>query len=633
MSLILTTNTSSNDGVGALNTGINRPFDYINFTTDTFEIEANSEVAVQSIKFNKEGNVEVNKMNNQFYVNCGSKEEINAAQTTSLAVHTILGNKDVKFQVYNAVSLADVIKDAINNGLCHPDLVPSDGPTVSGTAVTVARDSANKFVGYQIVMNGLKYADLSDKKDKMAFVDSLKYADVNGSWNTANHRITKIAGKECEMIGSGGPISQCDGSMELEFHNAGTGWEIGLTRYLDEDVADHVEQNFGWYHPRGESYYDYVVKSQLQAPTGKYFLRVYHAVMDGTQAGDFDGQNDLILEEIAYPDPQIEVFATPAEYTALIPRKVLFNIQNEKVSLSVIDNNIAPTTRALFTGTNASKLLNLKPTSTNTKYLYPKVRVRTDTAFLTVLQAELSIPKGFLYGGNMGGAAISAGTLALGTQYYDYFNMATYGTTTFAKALDQREMFNYVKEKDTPYIQLGLNADKGLFTSGTGDNSWGISLILSEEESDNPFDEDESAFWPSYGANATAILGFQDDPVIILPTSETTTSETYTSINIPQQISTNSIFIRLNNFLQRTINGQTNGISKIIYHVPRFDNGGNEFGGLFFEPSERVYIKLNNTDKLRRNEISVSLVNSDETLAENITGKTIVMFHIRKSQS
>jgi hypothetical protein len=66
--------------------------------------------------------------------------------------------------------------------------------------------------------------------------------------------------------------------------------------------------------------------------------------------------------------------------------------------------------------------------------------------------------------------------------------------------------------------------------------------------------------------------------------------------------------------------------------VPRFDNAGNEFGGLFFEPGERVYIKLHNTTRLMRNEFSLSLVNPDETLATNITGKTIIMLHFRKAR-
>lgn len=636
MSLILTTNTSDNNNMSALNTGINRPYDYINFTTDTFEIAENSEIAVQSIKFNKEGNVEVNRQNNQLYVWTGEKDADKVpSDTTSLAVHTTIGDRNVKFQQFNNESLADEIKTAIDRGLCHPDLVASSPANTSGTIVAVTRDSDNKFTGYSMIMNSGKKADLTNKRADMAFVDSLKYAVVNGSWNSSTFRVTKLAGLDCEMIGSGGPLSQVSGSMTVDFSNAGPLWEIGLTRYLNEEANDHTEQNFGWFKEDGESFYDYCVKSVWSPAASKYYLRVFHAVMSGDFPDGSPEQTCLFLDEISYTHvtPLIEVFATPGEYTTGNVKRLTFNIKNERVTISTTDAAVkAPVTHILFQGDNASKTYNLKPTSTNTKYLYPKFFVALDDGYLEVLEAELSIPTGFLYGGNMGAGGVLAGSLALGTQYFDYFTMATYGDSSYAKTLDMRHMFNYDIEADTDYTQHGLNGDSALFTPGVTETSWGVGLVLKPQTpTDDSPDFETGSFWPTQGANAGAILGFQGTPFLILTNSSTTTSETYLSINVPQQISTNSIFVRLNNFLQRTINGQTNGISKIVYHVPRFDNGGNEFGGLFFEPSERVYIKLHNTEKLRRNEFSVSLVNSDETLAENITGKTIVMFHIRKS--
>ena len=73
--------------------------------------------------------------------------------------------------------------------------------------------------------------------------------------------------------------------------------------------------------------------------------------------------------------------------------------------------------------------------------------------------------------------------------------------------------------------------------------------------------------------------------------------------------------------------------SQILYALPRFDNGGNEVGtGLFFEPHERIYVKLNNTTELVVTDLSVDVVNENETLARGLVGKTVVTFHIRKSR-
>tara|TARA_Y100000361_G_C11103186_1_gene313151 strand:- start:691 stop:936 length:246 start_codon:yes stop_codon:yes gene_type:complete len=68
----------------------------------------------------------------------------------------------------------------------------------------------------------------------------------------------------------------------------------------------------------------------------------------------------------------------------------------------------------------------------------------------------------------------------------------------------------------------------------------------------------------------------------------------------------------------------------IMYHLPRFDSSGNSVGqGLFYEPHERIYLKLNNSENLTINDWWIDIVNEDETLAKTLTGKTIVTFHIR----
>jgi hypothetical protein len=629
MSLILTTNTSTNDPT-ANNVGINLPYDYMNFTTNTFEIEADSEVAVQSIKFNKEGNIEVNRSNNQFYVYLGRKDGEDNQFTTSVCHHTQLGNPEVKFEQYNNVELQTIIKEAIDRGLKHPDMLKNDTNNSSGAEVDISRDSEGKFKGYTYKINYGLSASLTDKKSDSGFVDSLRNSDYSGSWNTSNHRITKDAGKTCEMIGAGGPLSQCNGSLGVDFKEAGGLWAIGLTRYLDEYADDYNQQNYAHVRPQGLSFYDYVAKSVFDTTSGKYYLRVYHAVQDNRRQGEY-----IHLQEIDYTGvtPLIEIFSESGSYGAASISRLEWNIQNEKVALFVSSEDGTTTKHTLFNGSNASKLKNLKPTSSNTKFLYPKVKVSEDSKYLTILKSNMIIPTGFLYGDNLGTGGIDAGTLGFGKRYMDFGAQAFHfggQSLDLMRTLDLRPIFDYDGDnEDVAYTQFGLNGSGAFYQPGIGATSYGTCFVLAQ---DLEVDEDTPEFFPSVGANAKDILGFNDDPYVIVPNASTTLSETFVSLNVPEQISTNSIFVRLNNFLQRSINGQTNGVSKIIYHVPRFDNAGNEFGGLFFEPGERVYIKLHNTTRLMRNEFSLSLVNPDETLATNITGKTIIMLHFRKAR-
>jgi hypothetical protein len=64
--------------------------------------------------------------------------------------------------------------------------------------------------------------------------------------------------------------------------------------------------------------------------------------------------------------------------------------------------------------------------------------------------------------------------------------------------------------------------------------------------------------------------------------------------------------------------------------MPRFENSGSEFGGLFFAPAERVYLDLQNPNEILINSLNIDIVNSDETLATNITGKTVCCLHIKQ---
>ena len=70
-------------------------------------------------------------------------------------------------------------------------------------------------------------------------------------------------------------------------------------------------------------------------------------------------------------------------------------------------------------------------------------------------------------------------------------------------------------------------------------------------------------------------------------------------------------------------------MSNILYHVPTFSNSGQETGSLHFEPSEMVYLDLNNTEDIFISTMEVDMVFGDETLAVGLSGKTTVVFHIR----
>jgi len=55
-------------------------------------------------------------------------------------------------------------------------------------------------------------------------------------------------------------------------------------------------------------------------------------------------------------------------------------------------------------------------------------------------------------------------------------------------------------------------------------------------------------------------------------------------------------------------------------------------GSLFFESPERVYVDLNNPNEMNANMFSISIVNENNTLATDLTGKSVCVLHFRQKK-
>ena len=130
-------------------------------------------------------------------------------------------------------------------------------------------------------------------------------------------------------------------------------------------------------------------------------------------------------------------------------------------------------------------------------------------------------------------------------------------------------------------------------------------------------------------ANTSLLFGFRGRGVV-RPNTQIGVNSTLFSDEVPDLVSDVSLFVRLNNFTQNSINARQGTISKIVGHLPRFDNSGNDTGGLYFEPHEKTYLSLNNAEELVINSFDVDIVYDNETLCKALSGKTIVCFHIRQ---
>ena len=90
MSLIITSNTARNDVSRFSTTGINTPSSYINNLQGTFKIPKNAQIAVQSVKINKSGNVAISPNNSRFGFYFGAPREENSAAAGVDGVNSLL---------------------------------------------------------------------------------------------------------------------------------------------------------------------------------------------------------------------------------------------------------------------------------------------------------------------------------------------------------------------------------------------------------------------------------------------------------------------------------------------------------------------------------------------------------------
>ena len=104
------------------------------------------------------------------------------------------------------------------------------------------------------------------------------------------------------------------------------------------------------------------------------------------------------------------------------------------------------------------------------------------------------------------------------------------------------------------------------------------------------------------------------------------------SSEVPKSLSTKSIFVRLENFAQTSVNAGNGNKSSIIAHLPRFD-GQNQTGRLFFEPSNLMYLDLKNVKDMKVNSFDISFVYADESYCTSLVGTSNVVLHIRKKKS
>ena len=632
MSLVITSNVNLED----VNTQSNifKPYSYTNsLNNNTLKIPPNSEIALQSCKINKSGVYTLSRLNNVFGVYFGKKLVDGTYELADSTVSPMIGNiGDLNQGDYvetNVRDMADLIEIGMKNVISHPAVIKgldSQGNVNAGLVCNASYDTNLDFQGYNWVLT--EHTATEDSVDTLD-VD-IGVSNLTGPDDTTGTSYTLVEGLFTNLKKQNIQV-RCDSYPITNYGFKGTAgadagnhkgivfdiqaannvkaskWIVGLVRpNIPSDFngsGDAIEYLPAYFEPKNQvsfqpnQFYDYCVRR-----VGTQ-LRIFQSCIKSTRTSG--NSQDLVMEPIQYWGfggtfgSEYNIGTNASGY-----RYIKFALSNEKVVIQISADSVAWVDLVnQDQRTTPAKNTIATPINCTQWHLFPAMSLEQGTSI------EI-------------------------TEFYTY------------TALD--ETYDIYNEKLNWWVKLCNDGVSTIFGRDVETRPWNDYGLLAVREplgidSHGILDESQLIFTlaPSrdYGeeitepCNTQFTLGFVGRSIVDTLNESTNTTQTINSDNTPKLISNVSLFIRLNNFTQNTTNARRGtSTSKIIAHLPRFDNSGNETGGLYFEPQERVYLKLNNTTELTLNQIDVDIVYDNEQLCTAITGKTIIVFHIRDSK-
>lgn len=626
MSLVITSNVALEDRPDT--SEVFKPYSYQNRLLNTMVIPANSEIALQSAKINKNGLALLNRANSNFNHYFGPKVGTTLCPDISHSTQTPFPGVIGKGELFgaggtaerNVDDLANDIQSGLNAVAFNPVLIESSQP--KNIVVDVEVDANKAFEGF-------KYEVTQNSRNTKYVAATLPWTDISvnksHTFTQALGVATSTSGKGFHLQNKNYPISQGQGSVTISFDDMnGSGatrqpWVIGLGRINDRfDINDNTYE-----YPQYCNLTSYKADAKAPQVAG---MPIYSDISIGRSGENLcvwqsgvDSSARLSgtkMNEVVYWGAQNANFPGPDRYNLKTNNsngkytKVKFTLDNEHMTIDLLTADDTPTLLVDFIKSKANggtKNNLLAPICAPKMAMYPIVACGKTGKTASIIQL-------FSY------------------ENYPSWEQSKYTNYDFWGYSQQNKLTRWSMEVEKRFWN-----DFGDTTSGALGDGTIVPLLTDDGEVLLSY-ESKIITSPSieYGLDITNLastgrtLGFFNNPVTT-PLTDVDGFQTTISTSVPKLVSDTSLFIRLNNFTQNTINARQGTISKIIAHLPRFDNSGNDQGGLYFEPNEKTYLSLNNPEEIRINSFDLDIVYDNEVLCTALSGKTIIALHIRKA--
>ena len=606
-----------------------KPYSFRNSLSSMYKIPKNAQVALQSVKYALNGTIALSTNGRIMYQYFG--EDLDATSTiksmnnnsTVVPIRTPLidtfqaedlengsyAAQQNKIRNYTVNEFSRAFESSLNNYIYHPNLM-------GNVSVNVNRDTDNKFIGFKINYNSP--ATTTDAAPADGFAIDLSNEGVRDetyeqAWTYSSGVFTvndpNERGHPQSALLTESPISANSGELTVNFSNAnasGKEWAVGLSRYVRQydEITGTISPSYFSLRKSGDTrptkkigFYDYLVcrKGNL--------LKVYHTPYDSGNGDDgLICSRELDLNDTVAQDYDLDTNSDAYH-------SVKFTVKGQTIKIELIKGGGSNDTVYEYNSgyTNAQQL---KATCISTWQLFPVLYIDSPNAGLS---NQLTVSS--FIGCDMPADWTIDGENLINAEPSWYSSVEDSNNIQVAQQVETRPWNDQATSGRANLITYStLDAD-GLF------DQYDNFLIMKPSD----------IYAPSNGANSEEFLGFTgESPTNSWVIDESVaTKKTFTSSSIPQMLSNKSIFVKLNNFTQQSINALQGNQSAILSHVPRFD-GQVQVGRMYYEPNNLIYLDLNNSSELNVNSFDISLVYSNEQYVEELTGQTIVCLHFRQ---
>ena len=622
MSLVICSNQVADGTSERQASSIYEPWSFRNQLTSTYKIPANAQVAVQSVKVNVDGRIVVSRQNNRFYQYFGKKLNLDGTTKPQMSdtpyhplIVQILKNSEIGTSVkeFSLNDFANRVGARMSDSIYHPNL--QDKILVEPLRNASGLDFLGfKFTCDQHVSASNTSATLTLAEDHYSDFDGDGNRNGSGQWTYTSG--TKVFKRNASLdqtepasaIFPQNPLSLINGSVTVNISGAnatanasGVSFLVGLSRYfINSNTA-------GYYEP---TYYDSSYDDDLELGDSAYM----DFGVGRNQFGElvcfqtsWDNTNGVTRRhEIEYWNNASTDFTGGSRYDMSSDdlTQVRYTAKAETLKVELYDN---------ASGVNAWKVV--------TEYTGSATEGNKKQQFQPIHQACWCLHPVLEVGSDGTNKECSLQLVDMLTPPIEEYDVKKKNRSGWWETLNLLRRTNWCRDVERRAI-LDVNASGALYqqtsaVNGSGRIS-GLNNVLILEDSD--------VYYPSRGANARQSLGFNG---AVIDTPDDTNPTEFHSHFAPSLVSSQAMFVRLDNFNQRVVNALTGNKSQIIAHLPRFDSTQST-GRLYYSPNEMVFIDLDNPQEISVTDFNVSFCYSNEQYAKILTGQSIVVLYFRK---